>query len=318
MVAMSPPTRRDDVFRTYLYLRIGIVLAVTLLFVSIGIEARKAGCFQDSISAYYYTPVQAIFVGTLFAVGLALVAYVGEDLWEDFFLNLAGTSAPIVAVAPTLGAGQCWSVAPKAQALIEDGSLAAWVSANIDNNVLALLIVGFLSFLVAAAMTIRSPENRERFAELRQPERMKQIRQGSGLEAEERPLVMTLEMLGASLIVLILALVLFLSWDGIYTLAHGYAAVFFFACLTVAILFQARFKRRTGKVEWARRYRTIAILMVAVGVGFAVFDAGDHEIALLETFEIVLFALYWILQTFEKGKGDPHPSSPVSTETATL
>src|SRR6266508_354129 len=77
--------------RTYLYLRLGMIGAVLLLFASIGSEYFKtpgSHCFQNSISAYYYTPVRAIFVGTLFAVSFALVVYRAEGRWEDLFLKI--------------------------------------------------------------------------------------------------------------------------------------------------------------------------------------------------------------------------------------
>src|SRR5262249_12493625 len=111
--------------------------AVLLLFVSIGREyfqTPDGHCFQNSISAYYYTPVRAILVGTLFAVSFALVVYRAEGKWEDLSLNLAAMFVPIVAVAPTTDVGQCWSLAPGAGALNPDGSPQAWVVANIDNN----------------------------------------------------------------------------------------------------------------------------------------------------------------------------------------
>ena len=82
--------RQDDIQKTYRSLRIGIVLSVFVLFASIFLEWSKSHCWQSSISAYYYTPVRAVLVGSLFAVGLALIVYKGQDPREDFCLNLAG------------------------------------------------------------------------------------------------------------------------------------------------------------------------------------------------------------------------------------
>lgn len=71
--------------------------AVVLLATSIVIESFHAEnavtgaqwCLQNSISAYYYTPARAIFVGCMFLVGFSLIAYKGHDWSEDFLLNVA-------------------------------------------------------------------------------------------------------------------------------------------------------------------------------------------------------------------------------------
>ena len=66
--------------KTYRYLRIAMVMVVIALAVSIAIERRDVGrllkrsCYQTSISAYYYTPVQAVFVAGLVVIGVCLIA----------------------------------------------------------------------------------------------------------------------------------------------------------------------------------------------------------------------------------------------------
>ena len=64
--------------KTYRYLRITMVGAVVLLGVSIVIERSNVDCWQTSVSAYYYTPVRAIFVGMLLAIGLAVTVHVAR------------------------------------------------------------------------------------------------------------------------------------------------------------------------------------------------------------------------------------------------
>jgi hypothetical protein len=134
--------------KTYRYLRIGIVGVVVLLMVSILIERINADCWQTSISAYYYTPVRAIFVGSLTAIGLALIVIQGRTSPVDVCLNFAGMLAPVVAVVPTTDVGLCWSRTPGSLPLNPDGTLSDIVVANIDNNVLALLITGIGGLLV--------------------------------------------------------------------------------------------------------------------------------------------------------------------------
>lgn len=56
---------------------------------------------MDSLSAFYYTPARGLFVGTLVAIGVALVAYHGYTRGENWLLNAAGTLAIVVALFPT-------------------------------------------------------------------------------------------------------------------------------------------------------------------------------------------------------------------------
>jgi hypothetical protein len=152
--------------KTYRYLRISMVGAVVLLGVSILIERSNVDCWQTSVSAYYYTPVRAIFVGVLMAIGLCLIVIKGSTTWEDATLNAAGMLAPIVAVVPTTDVGECWSQSPGRLPVDDDGNLAAWVVANIDNNITALLITGIAGLLVAAVIASIATSNVKAVAEV--------------------------------------------------------------------------------------------------------------------------------------------------------
>jgi len=87
--------------KSYRYLRLSIVVVVLALMASVVIERSHVSCWQESISAYFYTPVQAVFVGALVAIGVSLIAIKGSTDREDVLLNLAGVLAPIVAFVPT-------------------------------------------------------------------------------------------------------------------------------------------------------------------------------------------------------------------------
>ena len=82
--APTTSLKSGDVIKTYRYLRLGIIGAVVLLVISILIEHFKVTngvgnhCWQTSISAYYYTPVRGILVGSLFVIGFALIVYKGR------------------------------------------------------------------------------------------------------------------------------------------------------------------------------------------------------------------------------------------------
>lgn len=164
MRGMVDPLAPGEVLRTYRYLRIGMLGAVVLLAASILVERSKVDCWQTSISAYYYTPVRAIFVGALMVIGFALIVYKGRTARQDRFLNGAGMLAPVVAVVPTTDVGVCWSIAPRPLPIEGDG-LAPWVVTNVDNNVAALLIAGAVALVAAAAIAVstgKAPAGRSR------------------------------------------------------------------------------------------------------------------------------------------------------------
>jgi uncharacterized membrane protein len=279
----KPPLGSEDTIWTYRYLRIGMVGAVVLLAASIAIERSKVDCWQTSISAYYYTPVRAIFVGTLLAVALALIAYKGKGTWEDLSLNFAGMLAPVVAVAPTTDVGRCWSLAPSPLPVKDDGSLAEWVVTNIDNNIYALLVAGVVGLVVSAITRVV-------------------LRRVSAPTRVERS---TLIALGLTALALASVWWLMQTWDDFSTRAHGYAAVLLFVFLIGAIVanvFEHRAERKKDRrnKRWSWVYMGVAALMVLGGVVIwltRIFD--EHTVFALETYEIAFFALYWSAQTVD-------------------
>lgn len=281
MTARIPePLTSRDAIKTYRYLRIGMIGAVVLLAASILIERSNVDCWQTSISAYYYTPVRAVFVGTMIAVGMALIVYKGRSNWEDVLLNFAGMFAPLVAVAPTTDVGDCWSVEPRPLPVTDDGSLAGSVVRNIDNNVYALLIAGGAGLLVAAmvAMVV----NRS----VRAP--LVTGRLGTRIS------------LAATAAVLLLGWWLIENWDEFNTEAHGYAAVLMFAFLIGAVIAQVVEHYSERDMVWFRIYASVAALVI---LGVALIPTtrifGDHTVFALEAYEIGFFAVYWIAQTAE-------------------
>lgn len=90
-----------DAGHTYRYLRGAMVVMVIMLLSALAIQGFGAPCWQSSISAYYYTPVHTVFVGSLSALGILLIAYRGSKDSEDVLLALAGIMAFVVAMVPT-------------------------------------------------------------------------------------------------------------------------------------------------------------------------------------------------------------------------
>lgn len=272
----------DDTTRTtYQYLRVAMIGVVVLLAASVLFERADAGCWQTSISAYYYTPVRTILVGGLMAIGLCLIVIKGDGAWEDSFLNFAGMFAPLVAVVPTSTAGDCWSIPPDPLP-IEDGSLAPWVIANIDNNMKALIVVGIGGLVVAIALGLLTGKLQTALREAEWGTRI-------GL-------------IGAAVIVLGTWLA-FAAWDDFYTKAHSAAAIAMFVCLALVVVINA-WKHWDDKDVFFWIYAVIAALMVTVaGVIFAAKSEWDHAVLVLEAVEIALFAVFWLVQTVEHWNG---------------
>jgi hypothetical protein len=95
--------QRNDLVISYLTLRTTIgVLGMSLPFVvSLGALVLFQTGFQSSISAYYYTGMRNVLVGTLWAIGFFLFSYKGYEGADNFAGNLACLFAVGVALFPT-------------------------------------------------------------------------------------------------------------------------------------------------------------------------------------------------------------------------
>ncbi|MGW3963844.1 hypothetical protein ACWED2_28785 [Amycolatopsis sp. NPDC005003] len=90
----------DNATGTYFTLRFVLIILVSLLAASIGLHMlAHGGCLQDSISGYYYTSSQAMFVGMLCAIGACLIIYQGDNV-ENAILDFSGIMAFVVAFVP--------------------------------------------------------------------------------------------------------------------------------------------------------------------------------------------------------------------------
>ena len=66
--------------KSYRYLRIAMVGLLIALAAAVFYQSSQQGSFLASVSAYYYTPAQAVFVGAL--IGWAIGRYGGRPLLE--------------------------------------------------------------------------------------------------------------------------------------------------------------------------------------------------------------------------------------------
>jgi hypothetical protein len=270
----------EAAIKSYRYLRIGIVGVVGLLGVSIGFERAKVDCWQTSISAYYYTPVRSIFVGGLLAIGLCLIVIKGSTAWEDACLNIAGMLAPVVALVPTSDAGNCWSVEPSPLPVRGDGSLAGWVVSNVDNNIKALLLAGIAGLLIAAGVATVVTRKATAVATVG----------GVGTR---------LGLLGAMLL-LVVGLIAFNTWNHFDTDSHFVAAIAMFVFLAGAVGGNVWEHRGRAQRSYFWLYATIVSLMAAAAVILVAASSGwQHMQLFLEAIQITLFASFWLVQTRE-------------------
>lgn len=88
--------------RSYLFLRKGIgIIGVALPFVLIlGKVVLESPGISGSISAYYYSVMRDVFVGSLWAIAIFLICY-RYDYLDDIASTLAGVCAIGVSLFPT-------------------------------------------------------------------------------------------------------------------------------------------------------------------------------------------------------------------------
>ena len=271
--------------RTYLYLRVGLVALAVFLAASLVIElAFGETDWLGSISAYYYTPVRSVFVGTLCAMGVCLIAIKGRDRpREDLMLNLAGMCAPVVALCPTPledsaacgGETRC----------VPDGYVPGVV-----NNIEALIVVGVIAVVFAA----------------------RTVRRG----ASERGDLVALGLAAGGLVAFTLWFAL--GRGSFLDYAHYGTAVPMFGLIVAVALVNAAevddFVTSGGALSmvsadtYTSAYRAIAYVMGAViGAALVLFvvkaatgaEPFAHWVFVVEALLLAAFTAFWILQTLQ-------------------
>jgi hypothetical protein len=268
---------RDTALDTYRYLRGGMPVMLVMLASALVIERARATCWQTSISAYYFTGVHAVFIGSICAIGALLVVYEGTTDTEDVLLNLAGILAFVVALVPTT------------RPVLLCGASALPVGAVTDASVLAnvwALVVALVVSRAASWWMYR--------------------RTGTG--RAHSPLgTVAVWAQRAVLTVGLGTLLLAPTW--FVANAHGIAAAAMFGAFIVTVLISAFLAGQQDESTnpRARRYhvvyQVISVLMVltlsaAVAVHF-VLDDFNHTVLVVEVSLIAEFGVYWVVQTVE-------------------
>jgi len=86
-----------------------IVLVVgDVAFAYLGYSPDLQGVqFRTSISAYYYSPMKSVLVGSLCAMGVFMIAYPGYDRFDSTVTLIGGAGAIAAALLPTTLGCQC-------------------------------------------------------------------------------------------------------------------------------------------------------------------------------------------------------------------
>ena len=96
------PSPDSDLLISYMTLRksLGYVAIAMPIAVKLGAYWFEGIPSHESISAYYYTSMRDLFVGTLFAVGIFLFCYRGYDRLDNLLTNAAGAAAIGIGLLP--------------------------------------------------------------------------------------------------------------------------------------------------------------------------------------------------------------------------
>ncbi|WP_162598559.1 hypothetical protein [Nocardioides gilvus] len=314
--ARAVPTDRRPpplvALRTYRFLRLGVLAMLGMLTVSVTWHNLQGDNeVLDSISAYYYTPVQSIFVGTLVTLGFVLIVLWGKTSAEDGLLNVAGMLAPIVAFVPTRNLARCDLLARSGDEIQIDptpSTLNEACKAAVVNNVGSYFIVLGLMLTLLAAIGW--------YGRRQDPPWPWVSRDPHGYWW---PLA------GAWALFLLAAGTWIFLPETFYAVAHFTAASLMFVLIIGAIVVIAREKRygipmldETPDVQWGHVYMGLAVTMsvgaVAVGGSVAAWshltEHGDYWVLAVEIWLLFWLAVFWAIQTWDRWN-DGAPSNPV-------
>lgn len=151
--ASTPRRHHDDLSNArhrQLIGYIGLALPWLLILIVLWRDGRPVWEGLDSVSAYYYTGANALFVGMLFVLGLFLAAYEGYDnkfqKWDRRFARIAAVAAVLVAFFPT--------AAPQ----VEEITRLAWWGPWIGRIHFGAAVVLFVIFAVFCLWLFRATE----------------------------------------------------------------------------------------------------------------------------------------------------------------
>jgi hypothetical protein len=308
----AEPPEDDPRAKTHSYLRTAMAALLITIGVAVLHQTWQQGELLGSVSGYYYTPAQAVFVGGLMALGVAMIALRGTNSVEEVALNLGGMCAILVAVVPTsrnLEQRGGLEVCEETGASCPDlSALEEATRANVVNNMVAALALGLLGMIAALWLVVRSGN--------RADPRLSRTAFWWGLAS-------------TAAVWLCCAAALLVSTERFIEYAHHIAAVGLLGCLCVVALANAvrqdlKRQRKTTpddvtdalnsagramvSTRHSSRYAGFAWAMIAAGVAGALLLLGErllpaatreslHTLFWVEIVVALLFILFWLFQT---------------------
>jgi hypothetical protein len=301
----------DTIAKSYRYLRLAMVGLLLCLAMAVLYQSVRQGDLLGSVSAYYYTPAQAFFVGGLIGLGACMIALRGTNIVEDAALNLAGVFAAIVAIVPT-GRNSDYQAAVRACQQADTPllteldcptvqALADATRANVDNNLFALLAVGAIALVTSVVVA-------------RKDGTLKPRADGDAKKNFWRGFAVAL---GLWLAILIARWV---SLQWVIDNGHWIAAVLLFVCIFVVAVANARRveTERSGDgsqpamkesldaareliaIRRSNQYIWIArVMLLVAAVTIALWWFTNLSLFWVEASVFLLFMAFWKVQTFE-------------------
>lgn len=100
-MSKQPPPNQDLVI-SYILLRkvLGYVAIAMPFALALGAWLYEHVPWAGSVSAYYYTSMRDVFVGTMVTVGVFLFCYRGYDRGDNLLTNAAGLAAVAIGLLP--------------------------------------------------------------------------------------------------------------------------------------------------------------------------------------------------------------------------
>ncbi|MFS0867067.1 hypothetical protein AB3M83_06995 [Microbacterium sp. 179-B 1A2 NHS] len=283
----------DTARQTYRAVRLAIVGTVVALLIAVAITRPRYDEPLPTLSHYFYTPAGAIFVGTLVAASVAMIALQGGGV-QQVLLDAAALLLPLVALVPAnadsallarLGQTACADADPCVPAPFDEYATtgaAVWL-VTVPVALAATAVLGVIA-----------------------------RRRG---EAATGTLTPTLGICGALWAAVGV-------WFGAFPasfLAHAHyiAATAFFLLIALVALWQAflgplRGARQLTAGDPPTRFQRAAPLayavvaasmsiVILVGAGILIgAPSGGSGMFWVETSALILFAVFWIVQTVQK------------------
>ena len=286
--------------KSYRCLRIAMIGVLFAVAAAVVYQSSQQGSLLTSVSAYYYTAAQGIFVGALIGLGVSMIALQGMGDAENTFLNLGGIFAIVVAIVPT-GRGPDFATAVqacrksggtllthRASTILDCPTVHALQLAgrqNVENNMAALLIAGGLALILAAVILLK----------------------GSGRESGKTVHWWVIAGFSGALLLWTGGLIaLAVSVDWLASNAHYIAASSLGLCILVVVCANARRHQDPGTRDNDKnlllkyRYTWIAVIMLAgAGMLIGLWQTGVISLFWVEISVAFMFILFWIVQTLE-------------------